>query len=51
MKRYLGHNAMRPCGSQMALRKRYVPTKSRVTSTRLHGVISQKTEIFITTAV
>jgi hypothetical protein len=30
---------------------RYVPQKRRLTFNRLHGVISQKIELFITTAV
>jgi hypothetical protein len=31
--------------------RRFVPQKRRLTFTGLHGVISQKTELFITTAV
>jgi hypothetical protein len=31
--------------------RRYVPPKRRLTFNRLHGVISQKTELFITTGV
>jgi hypothetical protein len=32
-------------------RRRYVPPRRRVTFNGLHGVISQKTEFFITTAI
>jgi hypothetical protein len=31
--------------------RRYVPPKRRLTSARVHGVIYQKTELFLVTAV
>jgi hypothetical protein len=49
MKSYnlLGYNAVQSVESQSTFRRRHVPQKRRLTFNGMHGIISQKLELFI----